>query len=129
MNIITTFTIHASDTTEIDILCDWRFQTLSMAASVTSGSYTFTISSRKGEPLLRLEKQDEPEPLLLIQIESSQKQSPKNEPIEINHFHAFEPEMWIYKYIRELFHNTALGFKISRLTGEDSISDVTIRVR
>ena len=95
-----------------------------MAAAVTSGSYTFTISSRKGKPVLQLEKHGDPEPLNLIQMESSQSESG-----ELNHFQAFEPESPVYNYIHTLFKKTALGFKISHLTGEDSIRDVTIRVQ
>jgi hypothetical protein len=51
------------------------------------------------------------------------------EPPEINHIRAFEPDSWVYNYIHNLFQNCAVGFKISQLTGKDSISDVTIRVQ
>ena len=125
MNIVTTFTVDSSDTTKIEILCGWKSHAYPMATSVTSGTYTFTISSRTGKPLLRLEKQGEAEPLNVLQMDSPT----GGEPPEINHLRAFEPDSWVYDYIHNLFQNSALGFKISHMTGKDSIRDVTIRVQ
>lgn len=126
MKIVATFTVRASDATEIDIFCGWPSHQYQMATSVPSGVYTFTVSAYKGQPVLQLEKQGEAEPLNVLQIPADYK---GEEPPEINHLRAFEPDSHIYNYIHNLFQNSALGFKISQLTGEDSISDLTIRVQ
>ena len=83
------------------------------------------MSSRKGQPVLRLDKQGEAEPLNVLQVHSPT----GGEPPEINYIHAFEPDSGQSNHIRTLFQNSALGFKISQLTGEDSIRDLTIRVQ
>lgn len=128
-NVVTTFSLLTSDTTDIDIFCGWKLYSYRMAASVTSGSYTFTVSSQKGQPVLRLEKQGESEPLNVLQLNSPPRGAPKNEPLEINHLQAFEPGTLVFDHLNNMFQHTALGFKISHMTGTDSIRDLTIRVQ
>jgi hypothetical protein len=125
MKIVATFTVRASDATEIGLFCGWPDYQYRMAATITSGVYIFTVSSHKGQPVLQLEKQGEAEPLNMLQVNSPS----GGEPPEINYLHAFEPDSWQSNNIRTLFQNSALGFKISQLTGEDSIRDLTIRVQ
>ena len=125
MKIVVTFTVGASDTTEIGLFCGWPTHQYQMATAVPSGVYTFTVSAYKGQPVLLLEREGETEPLNVVQLPSNK----GGVPTEINHLRAYEPDSMLYNYMQNLFQNTSLGFKISHLTGEDSICDLTIRVQ